>query len=156
MGFIRSLVTERAGQFSESITRNLSRATEAVGSNISRAGEFVEHAVGQVPDMILPEDAGNVGSQIMGEVSDIAPAQSLRTAADQAHRVSSGASAIARETTREIRDINPLPGQGELLQTQEIMRRRLNNFQIERLAEQIKERLESEMKVERERHGEEP
>ena len=37
-----------------------------------------------------------------------------------------------------------------------VMQRKLNHFQIERAAEIIKERLDSESKIEKERKGEEP
>lgn len=156
MGFIQSLVTERAGQFSERITNNLSRATGNFGGNIPGAGEIAENAIRQVPDMILPEDAGDVGNQIMGEVRNFAPEQALGNATQQANDAFSRTRAIAGDITRAIPDAGDLPGNRDLLPTQEIMRRRLNHFQIERLAEQIKDRLESEMKVDRERHGEEP
>ncbi len=170
MGFIRSLVTDRASQFSEAVTRNISRAGEMVGRVTERATESVGNIAGRVteratesvgditrrvPDMILPEDTGSVGEQIMGEVREAAQ-PAIRQGLDQIRETASGVASTAQAAAQRVSEITEQTRPRELLPTGEIMRRKLNHFQIERLAEQIKERLESEIKVERERRGEEP
>jgi hypothetical protein len=154
-GFIKSLVTEKAGQFTEMVTKNLSKTGDMIGM---AAGSLksAEKALRQTPDMILPEDAGSLGEQILGEVGEFSPEAPIKAVPDQIHEGASRTASVAGETQQNIADLAKPVRQGEIFPTREIMRKKLNHFQIERLAEEIKERLEAEIKVEKERRGEEP
>lgn len=156
IGFVKSLISDKAGQFSEMITRNLFKTKEMAEMAISKPGEVLENAVRQVPDMILPEDTGSVSEQILDDSMEIVPESGSRAAPGQIRDDVPGVSSLTRDMPRTKTDLAGRAKHGEIFPTREIMRKKLNHFQIERLAQKIKERLESEIKVEKERRGEEP
>ena len=155
--FLDSLISSGAGEFAQRIEQNVDRFANApILDNINlpeAAGTFVNSA----PDMILPEDEGSMGNQIMDGIDDYAP-HSARTGTENAANTAQD-QAVPQTTQNKIAPSNKIPDDRHaenILPARDMMRRKLNHFQVEKLAERIKERLEAEMSIERERRGEGP
>jgi|GEM_PF-4113396 len=155
--FLSSLISSGAGEFAQRIEQNVGRIANAPTLDNINLPETAESLVNSVPDMILPEDQGLVGGRIMDGIEDYAPS-SIRSGTENTANIVRN-QATPQITQDEIAPSNGIPDDGhaqDILPAREMMRRRLNHFQVEQLAERIKERLESEMRIERERRGEGP
>ena len=110
-----------------------------------------------IPDMILAEDSGPVGGQMEAADYDF----SIRAHSQTAHSSASGSPSTPQPqpTASPYEDIENQAARTTGLPqntARNVMRKKLNHFQIEHVAEIIKDRMESELKIEKERNGEEP
>jgi len=155
-GFIQSLITGKAGEFSELIAKNLSGKLDTVKIAAAGPSEAEENSARQTPDMIFPEDSGSVGDQLTDEIGGDGEYPASGAIHEQANEMSAYSAPPMQEMPSRFTEITAKHGSGGIFPAREIMKKKLNHFQIERLAEKIKERLETEIKVEKERRGEEP
>jgi hypothetical protein len=155
--FLSSLVSSGADRFSQAVQENVGRITNTPLMENIEMPEAVQSVMDRAPDMILPEDEGSMGEQIMEGVEDFAPRSLSRGMQNIQDSVSGpGLSSIGQQQTESLSQFIEQNRNRDILPARDIMRRSLNHFQIEQIAERIKERLESEVKVDRERRGEEP
>ena len=147
--FIGSLSSSRASEMADRVRETVNGVKE----KSSPADEERE----DIPAMILAEDTGPVGDQM--EVGDYDFSIKAHQNRAQSERNQPAASDSLRDTGQPLPAANASGMSATGLpeaSARSIMSKKLNYFQIERAAEIIKERLESEMKIEKERHGEEP
>ncbi|MBD3217746.1 MAG: hypothetical protein GF310_05665 [candidate division Zixibacteria bacterium] len=155
--FLSSLVSSGADRFSQAVQENVGRITNTPLMDNVEMPEAQDSFEDSAPDMILPEDEGSLGEQIMEGVEDFVPRSMTREMQNiQDSVMRAGMSSIGQEQTESLSQFIEQNRNRDILPARDIMRRRLNHFQIEQIAEKIKERLESEVKVDRERRGEEP
>jgi len=134
--------------------------SDRVGDVVNRSAEEsspADEPREDIPEMILAEDTGLVGDQM--EAGDYDFSIKAHKARAQSERNRQTASDSLRNIGQPFPAANDSwPGKTKLPEAsaRTIMSKKLNYFQIERAAEIIKEHLESEMKIEKERHGEEP
>ena len=148
--FIGSLSATRASQMAD-------RVREAVSDTGSQPADS-EPARDDIPDMILAEDSGPVGDQMESSDYDYSIRSHSRAVRESAADSSpAGFQANTAAALFAAADQASAPKSG-LPQNpvRSVMQKKLNHFQIERAAEIIKERLDSESKIEKERKGEEP
>jgi len=158
MEFMKSLAGSKADQFRGMIREASSGGGEILSSVVGESGEIMaDETARRRPDMILAESYEDIGTQLEGGGVDI-PDESFPgrgrisdTMSRQVHTLRPGESAAPEAGTFSDRG-------AAIAHTAaaEIMKKKLNHFQIEKLAETIKERLESELKIQKERWGEEP
>jgi hypothetical protein len=103
------------------------------------------------PEMVLAESDDSMGPQ-MEDTPDIAKRQRAQPAGqDRFSSTTDNPFQQVADATRLTTDIK-----AETASAKRLMTRRLNPFQIEMVAEIIKEKLEKDLKTDRERNGEDP
>jgi hypothetical protein len=155
--FLESLTSSRAGEFAGQMENAVQPATEMISVVTENQSDSPGEAVRNIPEMILAENTESIGEQIESRAGGFQSAQDIGRQVSQVGRQAqsmfsqvSGQVSSGHESVTDTAETQPVT------QASEVMKRKLNHFQIERLAEVIKDRLESELKVQKERWGEEP
>ncbi len=146
--FIESLTSYRAEEFSRDQELK-SQVRKALDTDTSKVITDDSHQpFSQTPEMTLAEDLGSMGDQIETDISDFSSSRSLDKAVGQSSSDRMPGRIDSRDSFQEFKRLtedlaDDSPGR--------IMKRKLNHFEIERVAEKIKDRLEIEYKIQKER-----
>jgi hypothetical protein len=158
MEFVRSLAGSKADQFRGMVRETISSSGEIPSPPAGETGEIMaEEYARRGPDMILAESYEDIGTQLRGgeiNIPDNSSSKRGRISDAMSHQVHP-----LHPDESATPDAGIFPGRGAAIShtgAAEIMKKKLNHFEIEKLAETIKERLESELKIQKERWGEEP
>jgi len=155
--FLESLTSSRADEFSGQIQDAIRPASEMVSAVTENIPESPLDAVRDVPEMILAESTESIGEQLENQTGGSQTIQGIRQQASRIGRQSQSMfSQAAGQVEGALESVSGSSQSQAASPAREVMKRKLNHFQVERLAQDMKDRLEGELKIQKERWGEEP
>lgn len=157
MKFVRSLAGSKADQFQSIVREGIAGGSETLQTATDNAQEALAESAGRMPAMVLAETYEDIGTQLEGgEIEDIS--ESITGRQNISEAIPSQPTSLHPGASSPATFGIPSTERAKISRSEasEIMKKKLNHIQIEKLAETLKQRLDAELKIQKERWGEEP